>query len=30
MSADDTTTPQIQGIYETHLTVADLKTSISF
>ncbi|MCC2613502.1 MULTISPECIES: VOC family protein [Rhizobium/Agrobacterium group] len=25
-----TTTPQIQGIYETHLTVASLKTSIPF
>ncbi len=30
MSADTAMKPQIQGIYETHLTVADLKTSITF
>lgn len=30
MSAENAAMPQIQGIYETHLTVADLKTSIPF
>lgn len=30
MSADDAAMPAIQGIYETHLTVADLKRSVEF
>ncbi len=30
MSADNAATPQIHGIYETHLTVADLKVSVPF